>query len=154
MTGVTPENLKQVTADLLRALGVVGEVTVDERDGGWVATIETPDSALLIGWRGGTLAALEYLVRTLLFRQLSETEQLSEIHLDVGGYKLRQEAEITDVARERAAAVKTSGEAAVLRPMNAYERRLVHVALADDAAVTTESIGVGPNRRIIIKPKV
>lgn len=138
---------------LLSELHINGTVqTRFEGDNLW-ADIETPDSAVLIGWRGNTLVAFEYLTRMLLFRH-STDEKVPEIHLDIGGYKEHQRQELASHALAKAARVRAAGNAIILRPMNAFERRIVHLALAGEPGIVTESIGAGTNRRIIIKPQV
>jgi spoIIIJ-associated protein len=146
--------LGKVTSEVLAKLDVKGEIVVSDEEAGFKAAISSADSALLIGWRGGSLAALEYLVRLLLVRELEKTgELLPEIHLDVEGYKEHQMEELTELAKKTAARVFETKAAEVLRPMNAFERRIIHVALAEEVGIVTESIGVDPNRRIVIKPK-
>ena len=149
-----PERLQEVTVDLLKRLDIEATVTVTDEAAGITAAITSPDSALLIGWRGGTLAALEHVVRLLLARELEKTGQLlPEIHLDIEGYKQRQMAELTDLALRAADHVRQTMAPEILRPMNAFERRVVHVALAEMTDIVTESIGIDPNRRIMIKTK-
>lgn len=147
------ETLERITREVVSALGVTAEVTVLEKGDSLSVSIATQDSALLIGWRGGTLAALEYLIRALVFRAMGEASDGPEIHVDIAGYKERQQQELTSLALDRAQKVRVSRTPAVLRPMNAFERRIVHTALSDATDVMTESIGMGPNRRIIIKPR-
>lgn len=145
--------LDQTVRMLLDELGVVGTVKVRSEGANLWAEVETDDSALLIGWRGNTLVAFEYLTRMLLFRHSAMIE-VPEIHIDVGGYKERQRQELAAHAKTRAARVRASGTGIILRPMNAFERRIVHLALGDEPGIVTESIGIGPNRRIMIKPQV
>ncbi len=157
MTTLNPmaKQIIVVTDGLLAQLGVAGTVSVAEDPLGLTASITSPDSALLIGWRGATLAAFENVVRLLLARELEKTgEVLPEIHVDIEGYKQRQMDELVTLAKETAVQVRDKREPEILRPMNAFERRIVHVALADATDVVTESIGVDPNRRIMIKPRV
>lgn len=150
------ETLKEVVDQLLTRLSVSGKVeVVVEEEGGLQVNITSNDSALLIGWRGGTLAAFEYLVRVLFSRTVEAgAKDLPEIHVDVGGYKQRQVDELAEFARKVARDVTKSGAPDVLRPMNAFERRIVHMALKDISDVTTESIGADPNRRIVVKPNI
>jgi spoIIIJ-associated protein len=88
-----------------------------------------------------------------MVHRASSDEKLPEFHIDVAGYRQRQADELVTLAQQAAEAVRKTGNSEILRPMNAFERRVVHVALADMTDLATESIGVDPNRRIIIKPK-
>lgn len=155
MTALTAwsQALKETTETILGYLAVTATVTIREEGTSLWVEIETADSALLIGYRGATLQALEYLIRSMVFSHVDRAETVPEIHLDVGGYKTRQHEALIALAREQASKVRKSATPAILRPMNAFERRIIHVALADNPDVVTESIGTGPNRRIIIKPK-
>lgn len=140
---------------LLEKLSVRGTVTISEEAGSLKAAIASEDSALLIGWRGANLAALEHLTRLLLARQVEAAgAALPEIHVDVEGYKQHQIDELTELAHRTASRVSETKAAEVLRPMNAFERRVIHVALSEATDVITESIGADPNRRIMIKPRV
>jgi spoIIIJ-associated protein len=148
------KHIHEITEDILKHLGVEGIVTVEYENASYRCEIDSADSALLIGWRGGTLAALEYLVRLLVMHRLEEAEHTTiELHVDVGGYRKRQADELIEMARAAAQHVEQQHESQVLRPMNAYERRIVHVALSEIEGLQTESIGAEPNRRILIKPK-
>ena len=152
---IPSEKVKKTTEELLLKLKVTGSVEVLEEIDGLKVSISSPDSALLIGWRGAGLVALEYLVRLLFFAAAGKSgEPLPEVHLDIEGYKQHQVEELTEMARRTAQKVRETKAPEVLRPMNGFERRTIHVALADVADIVTESVGVDPNRRIVIKPKV
>lgn len=146
--------LSEVIISLLKYVDVAGTVTVEESPLGLEARIESEDSSLLIGWHGATLHAFEHLVRLLLARKLEASGQLlPEIHVDVGGYKQRQIDELTELAHRTAESVRTKKTSEILRPMNAFERRIVHMALSGAEDVATESVGVDPHRRIVVKSK-
>src|SRR5207244_3489124 len=72
------------------------------------------------------------------------------IPLDIEGYRRRREEQLREVARRVAVRVRTTGQAVTLEPMLAYERRIVHLAVQDSPGVRTESVGVDPNRRVVI----
>lgn len=145
---------EEITQEVLRRLDVTATVSVTEEDSGLRAEIISDESPLLIGWRGQTLAALEYLVRILMMHTVGPEVHLPELHIDAGGYRQHQTDELVELAKKAAETVQKSGNSEILRPMNAFERRVVHMALAEMTHLTTESIGIDPNRRIIIKPKI
>lgn len=153
----TDETIKSIIDHMLDFLQVTDPVvTMTQEDHHMRIAIDTPDAALLIGMHGATLEALEHLLRILVFRYLEkqgETAAPPEIRLDVGGYRNKQVEELTSLALRAIEHVRQTGQPEVLRPMNAYERRLVHMAIADQEGITTESIGSDPNRRVVIKPK-
>ena len=72
------------------------------------------------------------------------------IPVDIEGYRRRREEQLRDVARRVAGRVRATGQAVTLEPMLAYERRIVHLAVQDTPGVKTESVGIDPNRRVVI----
>jgi spoIIIJ-associated protein len=72
------------------------------------------------------------------------------VPVDVEGYRRRREDQLREVARRVASRVKTSGQAVTLEPMLAYERRIVHLAVQGQPGIRTESVGIEPNRRVVI----
>ncbi len=112
--------------------------------------IKGDDLGILIGRRGQTLACLQYILRLIVGHQ---TEVWVPIIIDVEGYKQRRYEALRALAWRLAEQVKARGVPFTLEPMLAYERRIIHLALADHSDVTTESIGEGEARRVVIRPK-
>lgn len=112
--------------------------------------IKGEDLGILIGRRGQTLAALQYIVRLLVSRQ---HKSWAPIVIDVEGYKQRRYQALQNFARDMAERVRLRGAPFTLEPMPPYERRIIHLTLAEHPHVTTESIGQGEDRKIVIKPK-
>lgn len=130
----------------------VGEVVINEYEGDegeLILDLTGDDLAILIGRHGKTLDALQFLVssatsRTMGFRY--------PVVVDVEGYKARQREKLESIAVRAADRADAQGRSVKLRPMTPYERRIVHIALADDPRVTTESEGEGPSRRVVVIP--
>jgi spoIIIJ-associated protein len=108
------------------------------------------DLGILIGRRGQTLAALQHVVRLIVAHQVKARVP---IVIDVGGYKQRRYGSLQTLALRMAEQVKETKKPFALEPMPAYERRIIHLALADNPDVITESIGVGEVRKVVIMPK-
>ena len=123
----------------------------DPDTGGPLIDIMGEDSGLLIGRRGETLRALQFLVNLILKKRLGE--ESVRVILDIERYRERRHNSLHDLALRVADRVANSGRPVSLEPMNAAERRVIHVSLADHARVTTESSGVGENRNVTISPK-
>ncbi len=104
---------------------------------------------LMIGRRGETLRSLQFLLNLLVSRRVQRWPQ---IVVDVGNYRQRRQESLEGLARRMAERVRQSGRPLSLEPMTAYERRIVHLALRDDASIYTESTGEGENRKIVIYP--
>jgi spoIIIJ-associated protein len=152
------EVAKTVLETLIAKLGVVASVVPqaklvageEEEATSINLDIGGDDLGILIGRRGQTLACLQYLVRLIVGHQ---TKAWVPIVIDVEGYKQRRYEALQALAWRLAEQVKASKMPFTLEPMLAYERRIIHLALADHADVTTESVGEGEARRVVIRPK-
>ena len=112
--------------------------------------ISGDDLGLLIGWRGETLRALQTAVNLMMGE--ADSSDGRRIILDVERYRARREDQVRELAQRLALRVKRSGEKYTLDPMHAYERRVIHLTLAEDPDVKTESFGREPARRVVIHP--
>jgi len=114
-----------------------------------VLDVDGDDLGLLIGRRGTTLAALQYIVNVMVNRKM-DTRVL--VNIDAEHYKRRREETLLGLARRMADHVRQTGRSVTLEPMPAAERRIVHLALAQDELVTTGSVGEGESRKVVIYP--
>lgn len=115
-----------------------------------VTGVDDEEQGLIIGRRGETLSALQYLLNLIVNHQ---TRSHSVFGIDVEGYRRRRETALGDLARRVAERVRQNGQAMTLEPMPPAERRIVHLALSDDPDVETISIGEGEARKVAITPK-
>jgi spoIIIJ-associated protein len=115
-----------------------------------VFDIKGDELGILIGRRGQTLACLQYIVRLIVSHRIKAS---TFIVIDVNGYKQQRYQSLNMLANRIAEEVEANGKSFELEPMMAYERRIIHIALADHPGVTTESIGVGETRKVVIIPK-
>lgn len=122
----------------------------EERDNEVYVDIEGGNAGKIIGRGGRTLAALEYVTNTVINRN---TRERVRINIDVGGYKRRRDEKLGNTAKKLASKVRRTGVAVELDPMSAAERRVVHMVIADEAGVYSESTGEGADRRLAIKPE-
>ena len=130
----------------------VGEVTIDEYEGDegeLILDITGNDLAVLIGRHGRTLDALQLLVSAITVRKIGYR---FPVIIDVESYKNRQRQKLESLARASAKKAVSQGRSVKLRPMTPYERRIIHVALRDDARVDTASEGVGTARHVVVVP--
>jgi len=149
--------IKETLEKLLEVLGVsyTGVTINKESKTTYYAQIETESSSLLIGWHGETIAAIQHILKCLLWKQGISSE--TQVVVDVDGYKKRQEESVIKLAERKAEyAIETQKEVK-LPPMNPYFRRKVHLHLAESDkykdTVTTESVGSEPDRAVKIIPK-
>lgn len=135
--------------ELMRQMGIEASVTTRPREGGVVVTVRTPDdNGLLIGKDGRNIEALQVLVDRAAERMGLEPR----IVFDVGDYRSRRDDQVKAEAKAVAQRVARSGEAERMRPMNAYERHLVHAAVQEVGGVGTRSIGDGGLKEVEIRP--
>jgi spoIIIJ-associated protein len=123
-------------------------VTEPRAEGGVAIRIESEHGGLLIGKHGQTLDSLEYLVNRLVGRD----DEGGHVVLDTENYRERRKASLEQMARSLAERAKKRGRPETLVPMSARDRRIVHLALQADSAVTTKSLGEGHLRRVVISP--
>jgi spoIIIJ-associated protein len=116
-----------------------------------VFDIEGDELGILIGRRGQTLACLQYIVRLIVGYQ-TKTLMLPVV-IDVNGYKQHRYQTLRELAQRMAEQVEASGKPFPLEPMPAYERRIIHLALAEHPRVTTQSTGLGEARKVVIIPR-
>ena len=152
-----PPDAVLATTDILQSLVSLMDVSATitlvhaEREdvGGPVFDIDGDDSGLLIGRRGETLRAFQFLVSFIASRRLGDRVNL---FVDVAGYQERRYETLRTLAQRVARRVASSGREVPLEPMPPNERRIVHMALADDPDVSTMSDGMGDGRRVVIEP--
>lgn len=137
--------VEQVIADM----GLTGKVAGYKLSDRLIIQIESDAGGLLIGRRGETLDALQFLTDIIINR---DTEQRVRVILDTENYRDRRKDRLVEVAMEAADEAARTGREAPLSPMNPAERRVVHTTLADDSRVETFSEGSGARRRVIVRP--
>ncbi len=136
---------------LISSLGVSVNTYLREEneENGLYFEIEGDDAGLIIGRKGETLRAMQFLMILILKRQLGKSVRIT---LDVEGYRDRRISSLEVLAENSASKVKKSGKPFRLNPMSAFERRVIHVALAENRNVRTESKGSGLRRQVVIFP--
>src|SRR5690625_2589320 len=130
-------------------MGVEVNIEVEQDDNRVIYHLSGEKIALLIGKRGKTLNALQYLTQLVLNNQLKE---FYSVIVDAEGYRKRREETLIDLANKMASRVIRTNRKMTLEPMPAYERKIIHSALQNETNVTTFSDGVEPHRHIVIKP--
>lgn len=143
------EEAKAVLEELLRLMDLSGTVEIVMGTETAKLNVSGDDLGVLIGRRGEKLASLQHLVNLIVARKEG---QHNRIAVDVENYRGRREDQLRDVARRAAERVQKTGKIIQLEAMPAVERRIVHMALVDNEKVRTQSVGVDPNRRIVILP--
>lgn len=148
------EIIKGTVQELIEKIGFDAQVEVRAENGGVDENIVcnitvAGDSNILIGQYGVNLQAIQHIARLLVRKK---TDEKVKFMLDINNYRKEKNDSIADIARQAAEQAVQEGRAVVMRPMSAYERRLVHLELAENTKVVTESIGEGEARKVVIKP--
>lgn len=142
----------QFLIGLLERMDIQAEVLAAQTEDGIRVRIDSDTKGLLIGRRGETLDALQYLTSLCVNRNNRQDKYL-RVTLDTEDYRSKREETLRKLARRQASRVKSSGRALSMEPMNPYERRILHAALQGNPYVTTYSEGEEPNRCVVIAPK-
>jgi len=142
----------EIAADYVEGLldiaDLDGDIDMDVEGNRAVVSVVGATLDELVGKRGEVLEALQELTRLAVHRQTGERARLM---LDVGGYRVRRRAELTEVGRDAADEVQRTGTPKELAAMTPFERKIVHGAVAD-VGLRSESEGEEPNRRVVVYP--
>jgi spoIIIJ-associated protein len=126
------------------------KVHVEKKDESVMFNVEGGKTALVIGKRGQTLEAIQYLVDRVVNRN---SEQRIRLQVDVGGYLENKKANLEQRAMHLAEKVKKTGKPITVGELNVYDRKIVHICLKEEPAVRTQSMGSGFYRKLVIFPK-
>lgn len=144
------EESAKVLRDILERMGIEAEVSAFDDGERIILDAHGAESGLVIGKKGATLDALQYLVNRIVSKKPADGPG---VVVDAEGYRGRREESLVDLAKRLAEKAVKSGRPVPVEPMSAHDRRIVHMALVDDGRVKTESEGEGVFRRVIIHPQ-
>jgi spoIIIJ-associated protein len=144
------ETAKKTLQDLLRLLEMDATVDLKEDPERILLNIKGDGSGLLIGRKGQTLDAIEYLINKIVHK---DAEDKKRIVVDTENYRLRREDSLVQLAQRLAEKAKRMGRPVTISPMSAHDRRIIHLALQDDKTLRTWSTGSGLYRKVIISPE-
>jgi spoIIIJ-associated protein len=148
---------REIVQELIQHMGVRarvvarwGELDPDSEIQPLLVDLHGDDLGILIGRRGETLAALQYITRLIVAKEL---DRQVAVVIDVEGYRARRERQLRRLARRMADQAIELNRTMVLEPMPASERRIIHLELRDHPGVSTESTGEGTQRKVTIIPR-
>lgn len=137
-----------ILSKLFELLGVSAQLEVVEEDGIKVSVrSETP--ALIIGYHGKTLEALQIILGAILYKKFGEK---TSVVIDVDGWRARHEEKLSDFAKNIAERVRESRQEENIYHLSPSERRVIHIALSGEEGIVTESLGEGKDRYLVVKP--
>ena len=146
----SPEDYgKRFLTDIANFLGISLEVRISAANERMLFVLESDDEETLAGKEGEVLEALQHLVRLAIAKKFKENLKLL---LDINDFRERRRKEIIVMAKRLADKVKKSRKPIKTKPLNPYERRIIHTLLKNSRGITTSSEGDGHTKRVIISP--
>jgi spoIIIJ-associated protein len=144
------EQIAGFVQNVVAAMGVTLNVSIEQSPEGTRINLEGEDGGVLVRRGGEGLQALQHIVATAFRKQLGDDNR---IVIDCNGYRKEKDAELRQMAHFIAEKARSSGVAQEMGPLNPYERRIVHLAIAEDPTVSSESIGDAFMKTVIISSK-
>ncbi|PJA63800.1 MAG: hypothetical protein COU84_02100 [Candidatus Portnoybacteria bacterium CG10_big_fil_rev_8_21_14_0_10_43_39] len=141
--------IKETISKLLEKINISGNVLVGSFENDIIANIQTGEAGFLIGQAGKNLEAFQYITRALVNKKNGQPIQFI---IDVNDYRKDKIESLRGLAKDIAKQTLAEKVSITLRPMPAFERRIIHLALFNNPNIKTESIGDGAERRIVVKP--
>ena len=147
--GSPAARLRELLDRVCTALGAPVRIEIHEDEEQLAATLTGPDLGLVIGKRGQTIDAIQYLATAIVFRGMDERKS---ILVDAAGYRDRRRATLEEQADRAASEAVAAGEAVALDPMSSVERKIVHLHLEEREDVESASDGNEPHRFVVVRP--
>lgn len=147
----TQEVIRERLLHMLDMFGVSATVNSTLEGGTLRLDVETSNDELFTSHTADPLLALQHILRVMFKTELAQNE--ASLILNIGNFQNQQQSALEAVAREAVEEVVRSNAPFSMRPMSSYERRIVHMVLADHPEVSSESEGEGASRRIVVRPK-
>lgn len=146
----TMQKVDAIVSRIFEIMNDDSKYEIKNNNGKVEVIIDSAENTHLIGYKGRTIEALQSTINSILQK---DTEENAKVFVEVNGYKKKKEETLKRLANKMADNVVKFKKVIKLEPMSAYERMIIHTELADRKDVTTESIGVEPRRRVVIKLK-
>lgn len=144
------EKIEEFLNEIFKQLKIKPTLMIHEDDDGIQVDIEGNNLNFLIGYHGESLEALQNLVNLVLF---SEFNDYSGVVVDINGYRQRRKDKIEEITKNFIDKARMSQEAVEMPPMKPFERRFIHVFVAEYPDIESESVGDGYDRRVVLKIK-
>ncbi len=150
MFGNNNKKIRELVEEFFRKMDVSAAVEVmPVKDATVPVEVKMEEPQVLIGQNGETLFEIQHLLKIMMKRRFSESFY---VDLDINNYKKKKIEYLREFARSNADEAALSRRERILPPMTPYERRIVHIALAERRDITTESFGEEPRRKVVIRP--
>lgn len=150
----TEDQLSEVLDNILGLLLLEGSYEIEEQEEGFSVSIETTDAGRLIGARGESLDGLQLLINQIMSKKIGEGSPAGEfkrVILDVEGWRKQKEEDLARSANEWGKQVLETGKEIEVEPQSSWQRRVVHTVISEMPGLSSESVGEGRDRHIVIK---
>ncbi len=148
MVDQAAEKLRQ----LLDKMGIEGEVVASDEADHVLLEVKGAETGLVIGKKGATLDAMQYILNKMLAHGQPESGLRKPVYLDAEGYRKRRAESLTELAQRLAEKARKTKRPVACEPMSPADRRVIHLALANEPGLSTRSEGEGSDRRLVIIP--
>lgn len=145
------KHIEKVIEDVLKVLEVDGDFTFSASEDVVEVNLETKDSGMVIGYHGEVLEALQLILSLAISKKI---ERFVRVSIEVGDYKKNRTDWLESMATQTKQRVLTEKKEVALPNLRSWERRIVHVYFQDDPDVVSESVGIGRDRTLVVKPRV
>ncbi len=145
----TVQIAKELALGMLQRMGVETEVEGYIKEGDLYLEIKGDEGGILIGKHGRTLESFQMLINRMVNKRLKEPVR---VVLDIAQYKKRRAESLAKMANRLGENAKRTGKSIIIGPLNAHDRRIIHITLKEDPALKTESLGEGEMKKMKITP--
>ena len=150
VTDTDIETIRQVATELFSQLEVDGTFDLALKDDAVELMLDTKDSGIVIGYHGEMLEALQLVLSLLVAKKLG---RFVRVMVEVGDYRKNRSEYLEKLAFQVKEKVLSDNSEQTIHSLKSWERRIIHVLLQDDAEVTSESVGEGKDRVLVVKPR-
>lgn len=147
------EKISQLIKTLLEKMGFQTNIEIIDQAEGVLFNIKTAESDFFFNERRNYIISLNHIIKKIS-KQILDNESQPKFFLDINSYQKQRNDTLKELARLSAQKVRYFQKEISLKPMSSYERRIIHLALAGDPDILTESAGQGPERKVVIKPNL
>ncbi|MBI2267908.1 MAG: KH domain-containing protein [Candidatus Blackburnbacteria bacterium] len=144
--------IQEVAQNFLDLVGINGAVRVSGEEDSYRVQVESDEAGILIGRRGETVAALQLVIKQVVYNRVGKNVDKFHLIVNVGDWQERREDVLRSLAMSAVTKVKATNEPCHIYDLSPSERRFVHILLSEDQSVSTESEGEGRDRHLVVKP--
>ena len=146
------EKASEFLLGVLERMGISADIDIKDDNDKTILEIQTKDTEVVIGRRGVVMDALQHLVNKVVYRDRTGNDRTKPLVVDAGGFRDRQIERLRSLAQRMAEKALETKEIVELQPMTPHDRRIVHMAIAEIAGLSSRSEGEGEDRHILIVP--